>query len=289
MWQFLGRLLVVVAALVLLMSFAGDLHGVGDSLAVFRPFILIGTFVVCALVWRWRVAQAGVVAVFVIAGWHTAGFVPSSIAQSAVDLTVYQKNMLFRPRDRATLIDDIHQMNADIVTLQEVSRANLPMLESLSDRYPYQLVCNAHSVGAVAILSQTPFQSETCAQAPGLAGAVTVVRGQLVQAISVHLHWPWPYAQRDHAKALIAELAPLPNGATVIGGDFNMVASGRTLAWFEQATGTKRVGRLMRSYDLFGYPLGIDHVLATGGAGTLDVRPQLSSDHFGIFARIDLP
>jgi hypothetical protein len=33
---------------------------------------------------------------------------------------------------------------------------------------------------------------------------------------------------------------------TVIGGDFNMVASGRTVAWFERATATARVGRCGR-------------------------------------------
>jgi len=46
---------------------------------------------------------------------------------------------------------------------------------------------------------------------------------------------------------------------------------------------------LERTFDLYGYPLGIDHVLATGGRGALDVRPQLGADHYGLLAWIDLP
>ncbi|AGI67687.1 hypothetical protein OAN307_c20480 [Octadecabacter antarcticus 307] len=61
---------------------------------------------------------------------------------------------------------------------------------------------------------------------------------------------------------------------------------GRALPWFKQATATERVGPLVRTFDLFGYPLGIDHILVTGGKGTLSVRPQLGSDHFGLLASV---
>jgi endonuclease/exonuclease/phosphatase (EEP) superfamily protein YafD len=102
-------------------------------------------------------------------------------------------------------VDDLRQANADVVTLQEVSRVNLAMLDNTSDLYPYQLVCDAHSVGKVAVLSRTPLLHETCAPAPGMATAVTDVRGTVVQVVSVHLHWPWPHWQQDHATALIKE------------------------------------------------------------------------------------
>jgi endonuclease/exonuclease/phosphatase (EEP) superfamily protein YafD len=289
MWSWSARGLVVCAAVILAASFAGEVHGLGDSLAVFRPIILIGCLVVSGLVWRWRGAQVLAVIACLGALWHGAGFLPHGNPRDGVDLTLYQKNMMFRPSDRTFLMADLRLANADVVTLQEVSRVNLAMLDNISDLYPYQLVCDAHSVGAVAVLSRTPLLYETCARALGFASAVTVVRGTLVQVVSVHLHWPWPHLQQDHTIALIKEIPKLDGGVTVIGGDFNMVPSGRTLTWFEQATATARVGRLVRTFDLFGYPLGIDHVLATGGTGTLSVRPQLGSDHFGLVASVAFP
>lgn len=288
MLRMMGRGLVVLAALVLAGSFAGDLHGLGDSLAVFRPVIITGSLFVGLLVWRWRGAQIVMLGVCAVALWHGAGLIPRETPQDA-NFTIYQKNMLYRPADRGPMMADIRALNADVVTLQEVSRANAPMLDRLRDLYPYQLLCNAHSVGAVAVLSQHPMRGQACGTSSGLARAVVQLNGRDVQVISVHLHWPWPYAQLAHAKGLVGEIGPLENGATVIGGDFNMVASGRSLAWFGQATDTARVGRLTRSYDLFGYPLGIDHVLATGGTGILTVRDQLGSDHYGLFALIELP
>ncbi|MGJ8625097.1 MAG: endonuclease/exonuclease/phosphatase family protein [Yoonia sp.] len=184
---------------------------------------------------------------------------------------------------------DIRASAADVVTLQEVSHANRPMLAALRDLYPHQVLCAAHSAGAVAVLSQTPLRGETCGLQSGVARAVTTVNGQDVQVVSVHLHWPFPYSQQDHARALIAHLEPLHDGVTVVGGDFNMVASGRSLSWFETAVGATRVGPLVRSYTLFGYPLGIDHILASGGIGTVSVRPQLGSDHYGLLGDIAFP
>ena len=81
-------------------------------------------------------------------------------------------------------------------------------------------------------------------------------------------------------------MAPLEGARTVIGGDFNMVASGQAISWVEDATLTQRVGPLVRTFDLYGYPLGIDHILATGGGDNLTVRPRFGSDHYGIVARI---
>ncbi len=190
MRSWIERGLVFSSAVMLAASFAGEVHGLGDCLAVFRPLILIGCLVVSGLAGRWRGAQ--------------------------------------------------------IVAL---------------------MACLGTLWRGVAVLSHTPLLQENCAHAPGMAWAVTEVRGTLVQVISLHLHWPWPYSQQGHAAVLVEEISQLKDGMTVIGGDFNMAASGQTLAWFEQATGTARVGPLVRTFDLFDYPLGIDHVLATGGTG----------------------
>ena len=76
---------------------------------------------------------------------------------------------------------------------------------------------------------------------------------------------------------------------TVVAGDFNMMPWGRSVAAIERASNPGRIGRAAWTYDLYGYPLAIDHVLATGGFGSLDARPNLGSDHRGLVARIDFP
>jgi len=68
------------------------------------------------------------------------------------------------------------------------------------------------------------------------------------------------------------------------------VPAGRSIARVEKATETQRVGHIERTYQVLGYPIAIDHVLASAGiTGTIEVRPRLGSDHFGVLARVALP
>lgn len=287
MWQWIGRGLVVLAGLALGASFAGDLHPVGDSLAVFRPLLAIGVVLLAVLVWRWRVGQvlggAAVIALVV----HFAALVPTG-SETEPDIVLYQKNMLYREADRAPLMADIIESGADLVTLQEISRVNLPMLWALETTFPHQLLCNGHSVGAVAILSRTPLEGTTCGDQPGFARAVTQIGGLPVQVYALHLFWPWPHHQPEHVTALMGQMAPLNGGVTVVGGDFNMVATGRSVARIARATGTQRVGHRVETFRLMGaYPLGIDHVLASGGGGHIETRGWLGADHLGVLAWIN--
>lgn len=286
MWQVFGRVLVVLSATVLMASFAGEIHGAGDSLAVFRPVLIGGVFVSCVLVYRWWIARFWLVCVVAVTGVHVWQILPKTTTWNGSGAVIYQKNLLFRPSDRSDLIADIRSIAADVVTLQEVSRENLPLLAILEDEYPYQLLCDGHAVGAVAILSKTILEGQGCSGFPGYARAVTVIGAQPVQVFAIHLHWPWPFGQRDHLLGLLENMTPMEDAYTVVGGDFNMVASGRPITWVETATQTQRVGPLVKTFELYGYPLGIDHIFATGGGTDLMVRPQLGSDHYGLVARI---
>lgn len=288
MWQAIGRGLVRLGALVLVGSFAGDLHGLGDSLAVFRPVIVIGCLAVCALVWRWRGARIVALAAALVGLWIGSVHLVYPAPDGAGDVVVYQKNLLYRPAERGPFIADVQASGADFVMLQEVSGANVPVLEALRGDYPHQLLCNGHPVGAVAILSRTPLEQEDCGTLSGFARVDTVLDGREVRVYSLHLHWPWPHGQASQVADLVGDM-PKGGPLTIVAGDFNMVASGRSLARIARQTGTERVGPFVRTFDLFGYPLGIDHVLATGGIGALSVRPKLGSDHYGLIARIDWP
>ncbi|SMX32246.1 endonuclease/exonuclease/phosphatase family protein [Octadecabacter ascidiaceicola] len=288
MLKVLGRVLVVMAALVLAASFAGDLHGVGDSLAVFRLAILVGAFVVAALVWRWRGAQVLAIASLGIGGLQLADGALARVPD-APDFVLYQKNLLYLERDRTEFIADVFASGADAVTLQEVGPANEKVLEALRAEYPHQLLCNARGMRRMAIVSRTPFEVQECFESSGAARVVTQVGGRSVQVYSLHLYWPYPYPQARQVAGFTPIFEAQDAAFTVVGGDFNMAPWGRSVAAIEAATGTERVGRPVATYYLYGYPLAIDHVLATGGMGSLEARAKMGSDHLGLVASIVFP
>ena len=178
---------------------------------------------------------------------------------------------------------------ADVVTLHEIIPVNEAVLEQLRPAYPYQLLCNARRVRTNAILSRTRLEASECADGAGLAHVVTQVDGRSVQVYSLHLFWPYPHRQRAQVAQMVPVLAAQNAPFTVVAGDFNMTPWARSVAAIKRATQTDRIGRALWTYDLFGYPLAIDHVLAMGGVGTLDARKMLGSDHRGLVARIDFP
>jgi endonuclease/exonuclease/phosphatase (EEP) superfamily protein YafD len=288
MLRVLCRVLVVLAALVLAASFAGDLHGVGDSLAVFRLAILAGALVVSALVWRWRWAKVLAVVVFGIGGMHLADGAFAAAPQTA-DFIIYQKNLFYRERDRTEFIADVVSSDADVVTLQEVGPANEKVLDALLEHYPHQLLCNARGLRSMAIVSRTAFEAQECSEGSGAARVVTQIGERSIQVYSLHLFWPYPYPQSRQVARLIPSFEAREAAFTVVGGDFNMAPWGRSVAAIEAATGTERVGRAAATYYLYGYPLAIDHVLATGGAGALETRDKMGSDHLGLVASIVFP
>ncbi|WP_375280975.1 endonuclease/exonuclease/phosphatase family protein [Pseudooctadecabacter sp.] len=286
MWQWGAHGLLVAVLVLFAGSFAGALHPVGDSLAVFRPLIVIGIFLLGLIVRTRRLGRMSVVIGLVAGAVHAAGFVNRSALNGPADVTVYQKNLLIYPADRTAFVADVELVDADVVTLQEVSLDNRPLLEALQSAYPHQLLCDGYDGIAVAILSKTTLTAQQCAAGRGIARAETQIAGRSVQVYALHLYWPWPKPQLAQVLDLQRKMAPLDGGVTVVAGDFNMVARGHSLALIEAATQTQRVGPLVRTFSLSGYPLGIDHVLATGGTGDLEVRPLMGSDHYGVVARI---
>ena len=289
MMRMLARISVVIGAIMLIASFGGDLHPIGDSLAVFRVAILGAVLLLAVTVWRWRIAQGAIAISLVLLGSTLAQGMPDRLEQSA-DLVLYQKNLLYLTTDRAGFVDDVIGSGADFVTLQEVSPANRYLLDELRDAYPYQLPCDLRSRGGVAVLSRWPTVGDDCFRRRGLVAGVFDRDGVQVRVIGVHLPWPWPRRQAAFVETLLPDFQVFRGDVTLVGGDFNMVPAGRSIARVARATGTQRVGHIERTYQVLGYPIAIDHVLASAGAtGTIEVRPRLGSDHFGVLARVALP
>ncbi len=260
--------LVGLAALPLLGGYLGWLHPIGDSLGVFR---LQGAGLVAVLSAAALMAGAALVGrlgmvLALVAGVPVAWSYQGTGAAGG-DLRLYQKNMLFRNDDLAGLQADIRAAAPDVLTLQEVSEPNKPMLAALSDLLPHQLWCpfSPHFGTAVATRLQPVPGQQVCA--PGLAAMkVTGPQGPL-WLVSIHLHWPWPYGQPAHVADLLPVLEEM-EAPVVMAGDFNMVLWSDALAALRHVTGAEHAGPVRGTYTGFApwLTLPIDHVLAPAAA-----------------------
>ncbi|MEL6958505.1 MAG: endonuclease/exonuclease/phosphatase family protein [Pseudomonadota bacterium] len=276
------------------LGYAGALHPVGDSFAVVR-FLALGVLAVALLgLLRNRLAQVLFVicvGLFGIRVWHA---VPGP-SVAAPDMVIYQKNMLYHDYDEVALAQDIWASGSRVVTLQEVSAAHRDFLHLMEDTHPYQLICDGTAVGAVAVLSTDPSVARTCSDPVGIAVMdVAINDGQdLMRVVSVHLHWPWPFEQSSTLDLILADLEAADLDAfgapdhVVVGGDFNMVPWGHSLRRVEAFFGTSRLGHIEQTFDIFGWPMTIDHVMASAPVeASINVRPLLGSDHHGVVGRV---
>lgn len=277
----------LILALALAFGYAGALHPIGDSLAVFRGQILfvmaLVSLVQRAVSDRGR-ALFGLVVVFVATLPLAADYLWQP---EAGPMRIYQKNMLYNNPDLGPLEADIRATGAQVVTLQEVSRPNLALLAAIKDVYPVQNHCKFAGVGGVAVATNLPLieGSEFCAK--GVAGLqVTGPQGPL-WLVSVHLHWPWPYQQPAHLVEVLPIIEAL-DGPIVIAGDFNMVRWSHALRAVRRAAEVKDAGTVIGTLPRFApfATLPIDHIMAPGG-GQVVLRPLLGSDHFGLVGLID--
>lgn len=289
-----------LGTLVSLAGFLGAVHPAGDSFAVLRPACVAGFLalvLVCLIARFRRLGVASLMSAVLLAGTILIEVAPGARAITAAgappQITLYQKNMLFVNRDWREIAADIRALEPDVVTLQEVSARNRPILDDLADLYPHQQFCSFSGVGGTAVLSRLPphIDGGTCPAVRGLA----VLRAQgpkgPVWLMSLHLHWPWPYGQAAQARAVETFLDGT-DGPRVLGGDFNMIPWSHRLRRLEGTAHGQRAGpaQITFSVNLDGlslYPMPIDHVIGPRG-GDLTRRPRLGSDHFGLLARLPL-
>ncbi|MEL6517699.1 MAG: endonuclease/exonuclease/phosphatase family protein [Pseudomonadota bacterium] len=290
------RLLTVILVLVALGlggGFLGAVHPVGDSLAVFRG-VLTATALVLALLLIWTRARYRGLASVILGVAGLAALLPHWVAATAAaqppggTYAIYQKNLSAEAPAPRQVLTDILRTDPHFITLQEVTEPNRTVLDDLPPNYVTRHWCAFNAAGGVAIASIFPPvpDSEICVDGFGLAAVTVETLEGPMRVISLHLHWPWPQGQQGQLEVLMpyldAEEAP-----TLIGGDFNMVRWSATLERIKAASGTEAVGASLVTLPVSDLPFGglsIDHVLAPTG-GTLERRPLIGSDHFGLLAR----
>jgi endonuclease/exonuclease/phosphatase (EEP) superfamily protein YafD len=196
------------------------------------------------------------------------------------------------------------EVNADLMTLNEVSAQWRPALETLRSAYPNQLVCDDHSIyGGLAILSKRPFVESAengCSNEGALALQHVDFGGREAVVGTAHLFWPWPHGQarqigemrerlRDNAKSGL----PL-----IFAGDLNAVRWSHSIRRIASFLDAKRLtvpgGSWLyhtipsRYIQRFGLP--IDNVLTRGIEVTkVETLPPFGSDHLPVRAEFALP
>ncbi|MDO5641703.1 MAG: endonuclease/exonuclease/phosphatase family protein [Paracoccus sp. (in: a-proteobacteria)] len=286
------KLIACLALTALIASYAGRLHPLGDSLAVFRPvlaLLLLPLALAFGGWWRAGVLAAGIAALAPILWMMRPVALPPGPPDALIG--VYQKNLLYRRPDPAALLADMRESGADVIFLQELSDANLPIVAALAESHPHHLICPAHRVGAVAILSAYPMAAQSCREGSGYAMARVAHPSGAFTAIALHLHWPWPHGQPAQLDAIMGDLAPAP-APVIVGGDFNMISWAGAPRRIASATGTRIAAPWHPTYILepVHYPMPIDHILVPRDwPAAVSRRGLLGSDHYGLLARIAPP
>ena len=294
-WRAVVSTLTVQVLLLLLVSYLGPVHPVGDSVAAFRLQIAAVVAIGAVVLWGAGARAAGLAAA-TLALFAGAPILYGFSALSAGNpgpYVFYQKNLFRKELSRTRLTKDILASDPDFVTLQEITAHDLRYMKRLFDAYDAKLICSADSVVKVGLLSRFPLVpgTETCLVDERLAGAkVQLPDGSTSWLISLHLGWPYPAGQ--HAEAMIiADWISRLEGPVMIGGDFNMVPWGSSVKMISQAARTERAGPFFGTFPVSGrfVPLPIDHILLPRGTDSrAEARPAVGSDHLGIIARFGL-
>ena len=213
--------------------------------------------------------------------------------------TLLHANLRFDNEDAKGFLRLAGEVNADVMTLNEVSRQWLPALETLRAAYPNQLICSADSViGGVAVLSKRPFveNAENGCSNGGVLALQHIDFGGREAIVGVaHLLWPWPLGQpqqigemRDRLRASAKTGLPL-----IFAGDLNAVRWSHSAKRIASFLGARRVPVAGGTWlhhsapvdyiSWFGLP--IDNVMARGISVTsAQTLPPFGSDHLAVRA-----
>ena len=191
----------------------------------------------------------------------------------------------------------LRRQDADLVLLLEAGETVAPMLERMSDVYPHRVDCMQQQLCRLALLSKREmiepraiFRSD--ASPPSIVARFEVA-GRGFTFYGVHIARPFDAnSQRFDIDRLIAALRSI-QGPLILAGDFNTTPWSWAMTRLTLATGMVR-GRVFGATWPARRPLFpqflIDHVLARGGIGIVEVRNGRAngSDHLPIIAEISL-
>jgi endonuclease/exonuclease/phosphatase (EEP) superfamily protein YafD len=217
-------------------------------------------------------------------------------------LTVIAANVWFRNDDPQRVLEWLATHPADVVLVQEVTPAWAQALAATERDYPHRRFLVRDDPYGIALLSRWPFERIEAIDLaddglPSLLATVNV-RGQPVQVIGLHTHWPLInrlQEARDRVLRRAAGLARDSRVPTVLLGDLNLTPYAPAFGRLVQESGLRDAfaGRAWRPTWQAGFwplALPLDHVLVSQDACVeqAEIGPAVGSDHRPVRVRLQL-
>lgn len=231
----IGRLMIAGAAVAAWLAILGAWLPSLDVLASFLPLfavaLAIGLLISRRRVhWTLPLAAIGIVPMAMAATPEIARTIPAA-PKGARELRVLTHNVWVDNASLAATGAAIAGADADIVLLQETSRARDALVTATAGRFPYRTACPGGGCG-LTILSRWPirasgyFLKDARGQKfgpPLLWAEIAVPGGAPVTVATLHYPRPIPAARQAAARAaLAAALARIDRSGLIIGGDMNL-------------------------------------------------------------------
>jgi endonuclease/exonuclease/phosphatase (EEP) superfamily protein YafD len=210
-------------------------------------------------------------------------------------------NVWFRNDDLRRIASFLESTQADVIVLQELSRAKAAALQPLLVSFPHSYLEDGRRYGTV-VFSRWPLigASVPLSEKGVDAARVSVAwRDEAITVLGVHLHWP---LGARHSRLRNADLQGLARyartqaGPLLIAGDFNITPWSAHFGEVLSASGLNdcAVGRAVApTWPAQFPPLGIsiDHCLASKHWRSLHVQtgPNLGSDHRALVVDLEMP
>lgn len=313
-YRIFARLITLIIAAILLLSFLGWLHPAFDTLANFRGHlaVLLGLAAILILLIGFRkvavlalalagAALSSISSSFPLFGPHKVQAAFGQHDETSAMYRLLQMNLRFDNQAPEKVLSLIERTQPDVVTLDETSTMWIAQLERLSAAYPHRIICPGKGqTGGVAILSRRPFETDLpakCHVGGSLAIASVNFGGQTVRVAAVHLGWPWPFDQWAQVDQLGEALGTL-TGSAILAGDFNATGWTVSAQRVAEAGGLTPVPSIGVSWLLLELPkalrpwigLPIDHVMIKGNVSVHSALGQddAGSDHLPVLVEFSL-
>ena len=233
----------------------------------------------------------GALALATVASLVSSQFLWDAGNDKTGDFTLYQKNLGAWNVMHDDILSDIATYDPDVLTFQEVSWLNQPILNALKASHPYQHRCYFGNTYSMAIVSRFPPTDvpPICSQFRGLAAQQFETPSGTGWIVSIHLLWPWPFEQPDQIIMVLDSLSTL-DGSVIAAGDFNQVPWSHAVKSVSKMIDAPNQGPWAQTFefkhDIFKHvvQLPIDHVLAPRGSVTR--HDYHDSDHRALVARV---